>query len=51
MSKSFISAKLPAASWWRYDYNWYWHVDVFRPAHFIKHMKFGQIEHSMFELA
>ncbi len=28
MSKSFICAKLPAASWWRYDYNWIWHVDV-----------------------
>ncbi len=42
MSKSFICAKLPAASWWRYDYNWIWHVDVFRPAHYQTYEVWGR---------
>ncbi len=46
MSKSFISAKLPAASpGGAMTITGYWHVDVFRPATFIKHMKFGAIGH------
>ncbi len=34
MSKSFICAKLPAASWCAMTITGYWHVDVFRPAHY-----------------
>ncbi len=48
-----ISVKLViscCSSRWRYDYNGILPLDVFRPAAFIKHMKLGQIEHSMFEL-
>ncbi len=41
MSKSFISAKLPAASWWRYDYNWILACRCVQASTFIKHMKFG----------
>ncbi len=45
-----LCAKLPAASWWRYDYNWIWHVDVFRQHIYQTYECWLQIEHSMFEL-
>ncbi len=41
MSKSFICAKLPAASWWRYDYIWILACRCVQASTFIKHMKFG----------
>ncbi len=37
MSKSFICAKLPAASWWRYDYNWILACRCLQASAFIKH--------------
>ncbi len=47
MSKSFISAKLPAASWWRYDYNWILACRCVQPAHLSNIGSLVQIEHSM----
>ncbi len=39
--QSHLSAKLPAASWWRYDYNWILACRCVHASTFIKHMKFG----------
>ncbi len=39
--KSFICAKLPAASWWRYDYKWILPCRYLQEKHFNQHMKFG----------
>ncbi len=39
--QSHLCAKLPAASWWRYDYNWILACRCVQASTFIKHMKFG----------
>ncbi len=41
ISKSFICAKLPAASWWRYEYKWILACRYLQESTLIKHMKFG----------
>ncbi len=41
MSKSFISAKLPAASWSCYDYNWILACRCVQAMTHTKNVKFG----------
>ncbi|KAL0158065.1 hypothetical protein M9458_046141, partial [Cirrhinus mrigala] len=35
------NSKLPAAKWWRYDYNWILTCKCLQARTWIKHMKFG----------